>query len=114
MGTVYVGSFGHRYGDPIATFVGLSEEAVQTALDNAIEYEASELPAYCEHNDNGLCADDCEVCQGACSLCWPDLVQWGVWPESRPVRDGMMSRTQLFECAGEWRNDRTAVVPLYI
>lgn len=52
--------------------------------------------------DDGLCTDDCPDCGGSeCSLCHPDLVTYGVWPETA---------RELGLSVRWWQENRRAIV----
>lgn len=70
---LWISSFGHRYSDPICTYVGFTESAVDAAIERACEYEADELRAYCEIEHS-----EAEP-EFACIMCNPDLVTFGTW-----------------------------------
>ena len=46
---LYVASYAHRYSDPCGGYVGFTAEAVEATVEAAMQYEADELRAYCEH-----------------------------------------------------------------
>lgn len=96
---LYAGSYGHRFSDPTTTLVGFSAESVQSAVDEAVEYELHELSNYCEH-DRILGADtctsmgECDECgSDTCSLCNADIVTYGVWPVYRVSDLGGLRKT---------------------
>lgn len=98
---LYAGSYGHRFSDAQDTLVGFTAESVQSAVDEAVEYELNELALYCEHatvvnsalvtcTESGYCA----LCgSDTCSLCNADIVTYGVWPVYRVSDLGGLRRT---------------------
>ena len=94
--SLYFGSYGERYSDPVETFVGTTAAMVDEALEYAIEH--CDYPDYCDHGDE-KCTDECEDCDGReCSLCWPDFANYGACDESaHPVRYGYVTLRELRE-----------------
>lgn len=86
---LYVASFGHRYSDPCATAVGLTREAVEDAIEYAMEEERADLVNYCDIQH----ANDPDSPVEDCSLCTPDLVTFGVWPIYRVDELGGLRNT---------------------
>lgn len=88
MSAVYIGSFGPRYGDT-HTCVAATAEQAEAALEAALEFELAELPTYCdvEHDPGSP--------EWECAFCNPDLVLYGVFAETHPVRYGFMTAGEL-------------------
>lgn len=94
---LYAGSYGHRYSDTLDALVGLSAEAVQTAVDEAVEYELRYLADSCMHDgpSSGCTADGyCAECDSdSCSLCNAEIVTYGIWPIYRVSDLGGLRKT---------------------
>ena len=86
---LYFGSYGPRYSDPLGTFCGLTREAVEGAVERALDYERGELPGYCDR-DHSRAEYGPDGREEDCSLCNPDIVSFGIWAESRPIKDGFL------------------------
>lgn len=83
--TLYIGSYGHRYGgDPCGIAVGFDENEVDDAVRRALDQEKEDLPGYCEipHNE----WPDYPIAQ--CELHNPDLIVYGVYATYWPVKHG--------------------------
>ena len=70
---MFVGSYGHRYSDPLGTFVSRDRDALEDALEDAVQWEQDELPGYCE------IAHDLDDLEDDCAFCSPDVVSYGIY-----------------------------------
>ena len=89
----FAASYGHRYGDPCATYVSLVQGKAGDAAERGLTFEAGDLPGYCDIEH------DSEFPESGCSLCNPDLVFFGEHTYS--ADDLFMSIGELREHAHE-------------
>lgn len=89
----FAASYGHRYGDPCATYVSLVQGKAGDAAERGLTFEADELPEYCDEEH------DSEFPESDCPFCNPDLVFYGEHTYS--ADDLFMSIGELKEHAHE-------------
>lgn len=66
----YSATYGPRYGDPIGQYISLVPGLAEDAAHRAAQFEANDMPGYCNAGEDGAPCGDC-------CLCEPDLSVWG-------------------------------------